>query len=280
MRFRRHLNEAAAKVSNYEFLLDYIKNNCRKAIKEYRDGYNIFVRQEVREDSPEIGKIKAIRSDRRPSDTPREIHRMTDDWFEEKYGWRARSTSLFCWIVSDITKYAKLAKLNRRHKFIVFPVGNYRYLWSMKSHDLYTDLYVRSEDEVHDNFVINKTFGSEDEEMSDKEIEDKIKEIYMEKLKKLKWYDSGALKLLSTAKIEVMIQTRKAVMASVNVIWALNKHLDLRIPHIDKFKGFDITGYRCRLYDETKDIYKRTRYEKISKLDDQKSNQITRNRLG
>lgn len=75
---------------------------------------------------------KNVRKDRRPLTSTREIHEYADEWFDKKFGFKARSTTMF--------SFGKLPRSSLLTQYgtpcIVFPVGSVRYVWSPKVRDL------------------------------------------------------------------------------------------------------------------------------------------------
>lgn len=71
-----------------------------------------------------------LRKNRLPTDTPLNVHEITDDWMLKKFGERFRSNALFC-------TPEKLQSMNYGEPFIVLPIGSFSYLWSNKVKDLF-----------------------------------------------------------------------------------------------------------------------------------------------
>ncbi len=71
------------------------------------------------------------RAYRSPSDSLIEIHEFADMWFQQHFGWRARSQGTF--VTGRKTEAAAYG-----HPHLIFPVGEFDYIWSPKIHDLYT----------------------------------------------------------------------------------------------------------------------------------------------
>ena len=76
------------------------------------------------------------RTDRRPRNTPYEWHVAFDEYFNDEFGWNARSEGLFC------TGRYDTASGYGDSVYIIFPIGRYKYVWS----DSISDLYTRIED--------------------------------------------------------------------------------------------------------------------------------------
>lgn len=84
---------------------------------------------------PRYCKIIDVRKDRKPMSTNKTIHKIADDWFEEKFGIRHRSMSLFTvgnW--KSATEYGT--------PFIVLPRGEFRFVWAKFIDDFFSSLNV------------------------------------------------------------------------------------------------------------------------------------------
>lgn len=73
------------------------------------------------------------RKDRRPKDTEAAIHQVADNWFNEKFGIRFRSQSLF--VTSNVGTAATYGA-TRQHVFRIIPLGEYSYCWSESCKDM------------------------------------------------------------------------------------------------------------------------------------------------
>lgn len=78
---------------------------------------------------------RKIRTDRIPIDTPVEYHNYIDDLFHKKFGWKARSNSIFC------TGSFDTAEEYGNKVYMIFPIDQYKILWSPKVGDLYTKFF-------------------------------------------------------------------------------------------------------------------------------------------
>lgn len=74
---------------------------------------------------------KSVRQDRRPLNTSEEGQAMYDKWFEKKFGYKVRAESMFCFpedMKQNIDQYGS--------ECLVFPIGDFQYVWSPKVADL------------------------------------------------------------------------------------------------------------------------------------------------
>lgn len=135
MRFNRFNEETEAELAVYDELIPQIKKKCQPWIHECGGGMLLrgswVLGRKGNEAKPWV--IVNTRTDRKPTDTPKYLHDIVDDVFEEEWGYRARSESVFC--TSDwqtiMKKYGPSG--------IVIPIGTFDFLWSKKINDLWED---------------------------------------------------------------------------------------------------------------------------------------------
>ena len=102
-----------------------IEKECKPWLTASK-GYDVYRGMWGKKD---FDKIK-VRKDRRPLDTPLDVHNELDNIFKKHFGWKARSGGL-------------LATGDRRvagtygEAYKIFPIGRFRFIWSNKVHDLY-----------------------------------------------------------------------------------------------------------------------------------------------
>ena len=83
---------------------------------------------------------KKVRTDRKPLSTEPRLSKIVDDWFEKKFGFRARQETMFA-----RGENAQLSSLQGYGTpCVVFPIGSFEFVWSEKVFDLYTNLYIPS----------------------------------------------------------------------------------------------------------------------------------------
>ena len=74
-----------------------------------------------------------VRSDRRPRNTPLQVHQYVDEWLAGPagghFGWNPRSAGLF-----TVGRFSIAADYGVVHA--VFPIGNFNYLWAEKINDM------------------------------------------------------------------------------------------------------------------------------------------------
>lgn len=120
MRLIQYLNENE---------IDDIKKKIHKECKPFLNtskGYSLWRGMRNKE---RIGKFK-VRKDRKPLDTPADVHKEFDSIFKKHFGWHARSSGL-------LTSGDKAVAGSYGTLYQVFPIGKFRFLWSKSVHDLY-----------------------------------------------------------------------------------------------------------------------------------------------
>lgn len=126
MRFKNYLNEEVD-----PRLIPTLEEDCKPFIKDLMSihGKNMLYtgRDYFREDF----KLKRVRKERDPVDTPKLVHNWVDDWFYKKFGVRARSNSLFA------SFNYRQANSYGAEAYIAFPVGQYKAISSHKVDDLF-----------------------------------------------------------------------------------------------------------------------------------------------
>lgn len=78
---------------------------------------------------------KTVRTDRKPKDTHPSMHAMINDWFKKKFGFGARSETMFCLGEKGIKNLRQYGT-----PCIVFPIGEFQYVWSPTVTDLYNEV--------------------------------------------------------------------------------------------------------------------------------------------
>ena len=79
----------------------------------------------------DIVKVKP-RTNRIPKDTPLYLHKILDNWFKQKFGWKARSEGVFT-TPGNSDFYGEAVNL-------FFPIGPFKFITSTSVRDLYNTL--------------------------------------------------------------------------------------------------------------------------------------------
>lgn len=122
---------------------DKIEKNCQPYLKDIKVRSNVLKKMLLR-GTKRSSKFfeRAPREDRYPKDMPEPWHEAFDDWFKDNFGWRARSSGLFCTGSKNTAgSYGDI--------YMVFPAGRYDYVWSP---DI-TDLYSAISDDAGFNYI-------------------------------------------------------------------------------------------------------------------------------
>lgn len=80
--------------------------------------------------------VKQVRQDRKPLGTSQVVHEMIDEWFEKNFGFKARSTTMFC--LGNIPRTSLVAAYGT--PCVVFPAGAIKFVWSPRVRDLYVSM--------------------------------------------------------------------------------------------------------------------------------------------
>jgi len=110
-----------------------IQKNCQPFIKEFKSSnVKYFLYRATKKNIKFYDKI-IPRKDRKPRDTPLHIHKLIDDIFKDKFGWKPRSEGVF--VNPNKTVISEYG-----NAYIFIPIGKYEYLWSPKIDDLYNEI--------------------------------------------------------------------------------------------------------------------------------------------
>jgi len=117
---------------------EFLEKNCSKFLEE-TGGRKLYrgVRNPIGDTF-----IGTPRKNRRPKDTPKEIHDSLDDFFDQTFGWNARSEGLF---TTGSRRFASTYGL----VYEIYPLGEYRFLWAPKIRDLYIRIEEKFESSQH-----------------------------------------------------------------------------------------------------------------------------------
>lgn len=142
MRLINFLNEGAigdalkTPWENVDFGIDDLLDKCRPYMNDLKKqrGKEPFLLWSGRGSTSMVIERK-VRRNRRPVDTPKELHNFIDSVFEKEFGVRARSNSLFCYNNWGLTE-------QYGHAFAIFPIGKYKILYSREVGDLYDKFHI------------------------------------------------------------------------------------------------------------------------------------------
>lgn len=146
MRLINYLNEN----SIIDEIRKILKTRCKKYLNEFLPNFNgMYYMWSGRDGISKPYTIKKVRKDRKPMNTPLKIHNKIDDMFEDEFGYRPRSNSIF------VTGNKNMTDLYG-DPFMVFPLMNYKYLWNPNIKDFYMSVnFEKTNDEQLKNIVKN-----------------------------------------------------------------------------------------------------------------------------
>lgn len=120
----------------FEEIISILENECKQFLDEVKEGKvgPIFRGAKNIDDTYTKGLgVKGSRIDRAPLDTRRDVSKILDNCFEEKFGVKLRSSGVFA------SKLPTVASDYGR-PYLFFPIGDYEYFWNPDVKDLYGDI--------------------------------------------------------------------------------------------------------------------------------------------
>jgi len=125
MKLLGHLNETIEYTT--EEIGKILLKDCQPFIQEMKQERQMLWRG-TEMDIDGIKKYTAKRTERSPKDMPIWVHNYLNDLYVKRIGWPVRS-GVFCYNENITDTYGKPKWL--------FPIGNYRYIWSREIDDLF-----------------------------------------------------------------------------------------------------------------------------------------------
>lgn len=84
---------------------------------------------------------RGVRTNRRPTNTDPHVHDQMNDWFEKKFKIKARSETVFTTgRFADAKGYGTV--------YCIFPIGDFKFIWSPKIDDLFVRLRAEHEADI------------------------------------------------------------------------------------------------------------------------------------
>jgi len=137
MKFKNYITEKKAPINylrnidgyskSFETLYKNISKDCAPYFKAVKGKTIPFLYRNMKF-SADLG-IKKVRKNRIPLDTNRHVHELYDNILEDLYGFKGRSSALFC--SGDSEGF----NLEYGPNCIVFPIGKFEFIWSSKVKD-------------------------------------------------------------------------------------------------------------------------------------------------
>jgi len=134
MRLKKYINEIKKfhSLDVINSIADKLVKNCEKSfLKEVVRSNNFLYRGTY--NSIDVIEVFTPRKDRRPTDTGKEAQKVLDQIFFDEFGWHPRSQGVF------VSGDALEASGYGSYSYLFFPIGKYKFIWSKKYKDLYTD---------------------------------------------------------------------------------------------------------------------------------------------
>jgi hypothetical protein len=129
MKFKNYLIENQEDKINEMIYL--IKKDCQPFLKEWHK-INKGPLLTGRKNEKSFNK-KQVRKNRKPRDTPEELHKLVDEWFYKKFKLKLRSNSIFSTFSYRIVGVYGVP-------YCVFPIGDYTIISSEEIKDLYNNI--------------------------------------------------------------------------------------------------------------------------------------------
>lgn len=127
-KFYNYLNEKD-NIRDYPDDLELIKKDCLPFLKDLKRSKYPFLYSGRSSWDPFVKR--KVRKNRRPKDSPIELHEIFDRFFKNNFGVKARSEGMF------VSRSSYLAE-DYGTPYWVFPIGNkYKFIWSDQVEDLY-----------------------------------------------------------------------------------------------------------------------------------------------
>jgi len=202
MRFQKFINENGEET--LEMRKDDIIGDCQPFLKMLKKtGYNFLYSGRTR--PGDVYKRK-VRKNRRPSDTPQEIHEVVDNMFKREFGVRARGNSMFASVEWESVEYYG-------EPYYLFPVGKYKLIWSNKVPDLFAYIKKTLMDEFNTGVSLGDFFRDirKDEEY----FEEVMSFVEMH-------FEEKVLPTYKETKDTSDIKTPNEVMVMASEVWLVN----------------------------------------------------------
>ncbi len=131
MRLKQYINESEFYSSeNWEKLSNDLNKKCKPYIKELKGVKSLLLRGVDRSRQPQFMQIRSVRKNRKPRMVSQSLHDKMSKYSKEYFGWDIRTEGLFTTKDVDDTD-------NWGYPVIIFPIGNFKYVWSNNVIELY-----------------------------------------------------------------------------------------------------------------------------------------------
>ncbi len=224
MRLTHYLNEND--IEEYTTLISNIEDKCSqylKSLRQSKNANNLLFSGRKKKDKWFEG---FIRTNRQPRDTPPVIHDMIDDVFQQEFGIRLRSNSLFC--INSLKTARTYGNI-----YYIFPIGDYNTWYNSNVQDLYAHFNKYSvRKELDAMGGLNAYEPIMDNLENEPDYKDRFKD-YLERLIKRPYgYRKG---LPDNPQIEVMVTGSNYY--GINYDWVQQKEMSKEIKFMDWLWG-------------------------------------------
>jgi len=203
MRLIHYINEE----NLYKIMIPKMAKDCSKFIKDIRGARGSLIRSDFKKSGWKISKNKT-RDERKPMDTHPSLTKLINKSLKKKFGWNARTENVvFCWGSSK-----KVINPTARY---VFPVGNYKFVYSTKVFDLYGDLY-------HSDLISNLKISGNNNQEDLKKLYDYFVYEYLNS------YSDKDIKRAVLYGNEIMVNCKWYYLVSHEAINEVNEKLNLK----------------------------------------------------
>lgn len=112
----------------FDTVLPTLKKECSEFIGNSKDKTTLY--RGVSDDLKDVWRKEKPRTDRKPLDTPRDIHNLFDGASQKIFKWKARSQGVF-------TSPRKSVAGGYGTAYLFLPCNGYKYIWSPEIIDFY-----------------------------------------------------------------------------------------------------------------------------------------------
>jgi len=117
----------------FDEAIKLIKRDCKSFLAQRGEGLLYRGVQKGLGKNIKTFSKKVPRTDRKPKNTLRSTHQELDDWFNDNFGFRARSAAVF--VTGDLRDARSYGAA-----YAIFPIGDFEFLWSPNIGDLFIAL--------------------------------------------------------------------------------------------------------------------------------------------
>jgi hypothetical protein len=155
MKFINYINEEFTKM--IDIIMEALNKDVRPDFLDVIKTTRNFLYRGSNRKTDSIIKVKT-RTDRVPLTSTIEFHNYMDEFFGEKFRWRARSEGVF----TTGKEYDAAGYGGSSRPYLFFPIGSFKFIWSTRISDLYSlqsTFVVLSDLKDRIDLLIKKTEG-------------------------------------------------------------------------------------------------------------------------